>query len=84
MDKVSIIPFKGTDVHILYKKGQLGYSFEYEGKAYGQKVTLNGKSITDITSATFLLFCSVYESWEALQANKSGQEVSLKDATKVA
>jgi hypothetical protein len=69
MDKVSIIPFKGTDVHILYKKGQLGYSFELDGKAYGQKVTLQGKSINDITSATFLLFCSMYESWEALKTN---------------
>lgn len=66
MDKIAIIPFKGTDVHVLYKKGQLGYSFEHNGKTYGQKVTLQGKSIFDIASAAFLIFTSMYESHESL------------------
>lgn len=69
MDKVSIIPFKGTDIHILYKKGQLGYSFEHEKKSYGQKVTLQSRSTSDIVAATFLLFTSASESIESLRAN---------------
>lgn len=67
MDKIAIIPFKDTEVHILYKKGQLGYSFSLDGKTYGQKTTLQGKSVFDIASAAFLLFVSMYESYEQLK-----------------
>lgn len=84
MDKISIIPFRGTDIHILYKKGQLGYSFKHGEETYGQKVTLQSKSINDIVSAAFLLFVSCIESIESLNAKKVEQQVAelLKDESK--
>lgn len=84
MDKVSIIPFKGTDIHILYKKGQLGYSFEFkkpddkEPKAYGQKVTLQGRATADIVSAAFLLFVSASDTIDALQEQIESEALANK------
>lgn len=77
MDKISIIPLRGIDVHILTKKGQLGYSFKFrkptdtEDRSYGQRVTLQGRSHADLISACFLLFASASDTIDALKAESS-------------
>lgn len=67
MNKISTFTFKGRDIDMLYDKGNLAYTFEYEGKQYGYKVEVPSKSVIDIASAAFLLFTNAVETLEVLE-----------------
>jgi hypothetical protein len=69
MDKISTFTLKGQQVDMLYNKGKLAYTFEYEGKSYGQKVEVASRSVIDIASATFLLLENALETIEAVKLN---------------
>ena len=62
---------------ILYNNGFLGYTFEYKGKPYGNKVKVKSRSVIDITSATFLLIENALATYKAL--NKLEQKISLEN-----
>jgi hypothetical protein len=67
MHKVSQITIPGgIEIELYYNKGQLAYSFEYEGKPYGTKVTLPSKSIIDIASVCLVLFTNAQETYKEL------------------
>ena len=55
MNKINTFSLEGFDVEMLYKNGFLAYTFEFNGKPYGQKVKLKSRKVEDVASATFLL-----------------------------
>lgn len=67
MQRISQFTLLETDVNILYRNGQLGYTFEKDGKTFGSKVKLESKSIQDVASATFLLLTNCLETIEAVK-----------------
>lgn len=58
---------KGNKIDVLYSKGKLGYTFEFEGKNYGNAVPLTTSKRNDIISATFLLLENALETYEAVK-----------------
>lgn len=66
MDKINTFTIEGIDIDILFKNGFLGYTFQFEGKPYGQKVKVKSKSVVDITSATFLLIENALATYKKL------------------
>ncbi len=67
MNKILQFTLDGRDIDVLYQNGNIAYTFEFEGKQYGNKVELASKSIIDVTSATFLLFTNALETMAALK-----------------
>lgn len=67
MNPVSLFDYKGTEVSVIYRNGFLGYTFEKDGKTYGNKVKMEGKSIQHISSVAFLLFLSFIETYDDVQ-----------------
>jgi hypothetical protein len=43
MSAIMVVPYKEIDIHLLVTKDKVGYSFEYEGKAYGNQTDLPRK-----------------------------------------
>ena len=72
MNKISTFTLKGMSVDVLYNNKNIGYTFETNGKHYGSKVELPGRSTMDIVSATFLLFENALETIDAV--NKLNNE----------
>lgn len=66
-NEVSLFEYKGIEVSVIYRNGFLGYTFEKDGKTYGNKVKLESKSVQNISSAAFLLFLSFIETYEIVQ-----------------
>lgn len=68
MHRVSQITLpNGLEIELYFHKGQLAYSFEYNGQSYGTKITLPSKSIIDIASACLVLFTNAEETYKELQ-----------------
>lgn len=67
MNKISQFDYKGTEVSILTRNGFIGYTFEKDGKTYGNKIKLEKRDIQSIASVTFLLFLSFIETLEAVE-----------------
>lgn len=70
MNKINTFNLQGFDIDLLFKNGFLGYTFEYEGKHYGNKVKIKSRSVIDITSATFLLIDNALATYKKLNENK--------------
>lgn len=67
MHKVSQITLpNGIEIELYYQKGQLAYSFTYENKPYGTKITLPSKSVLDVASACLILFTNADETYKEL------------------
>lgn len=67
MHKVSQLSLPdGLEIELYYQKGQLAYSFDFEGKPYGTKVTLRSKSVLDIATACMVLFTNAQETYKEL------------------
>lgn len=66
-ETISLFSFKDVEINLLFRNGFLGYTFEKDGKFYGQKVELKSKDVQDIASATFLLFQNAVETYEAVE-----------------
>lgn len=71
MDRISTFTLKGKDIDLLYRNGFLAYTFEHEGKNYGNKVKLASRKVVDVASATFLLLENALSSLENLNDNNS-------------
>ena len=57
----------GLEIELYYRKGQLAYSFDFEGKPYGTKITLPSRTVVDIASACLILFTNAEETYKELQ-----------------
>ncbi len=62
----SRIDYKNIGIDFLEEKGAIAYTFAYEGKNYGNKVTLKGKKRTELMEATCALFINAIETLEEL------------------
>ncbi len=72
MHKVSQLTLpSGLDIELYFQNGKLAYSFDFEGKPYGTKITLASKSILDIATASLILFTNAQETFNEL--NKHGK-----------
>lgn len=67
MNHVSLFEYKGMEVNVIAKNGFLGYTFEKDGKTYGNKVKLEKKDVQSIASIAFLLFLNFVETYDAVQ-----------------
>ncbi len=71
MHKVSQITLpNGLEIELYYQNGKLAYSFDYDGKPYGTKITPPSKSVLDIASACLVLFTNAQETYKELTKNK--------------
>lgn len=67
MHRVSQITLpNGLEIELYYHKGQLAYSFEFEGKPYGTKVTLPTRTVLDIATCCLVLFTNAEETHSEL------------------
>ena len=66
MQKINTFRLEGFDIDILYNNGFLGYTFDFKGKPYGNKVKVKSRSVVDITSATFLLIENALSTYKEL------------------
>jgi hypothetical protein len=69
MNKINTFTLEGFDVDVLYQNGYLAYSFEFDGKPYGQKIKLESKSVVDISTVTFLLLENALATHKKLNEN---------------
>ncbi len=67
MNPVSLFEYKGTEISVIYRNGFLGYTFEKDGKTYGNKMKVENKGIQSVASVTFLLVLNFVETYEAVQ-----------------
>lgn len=70
MTPFSRIDYKDISIDFLKQKGKLGYTFQYEGRNYGNSVLVDKKSEKAIVEATALLFINAISSYEALCKSK--------------
>lgn len=59
--------YKDVDIDILYKNKAVAFTFEIDGKKYGNKVAVPSRKAQDIINASFLLFTNAAESIEAIK-----------------
>ncbi len=70
INEISQFTFKDVDVNLVFRNEMIGYTFEKDGKTYGQKVKPKDKSAQAIASATFLVLLNFVETLEAVQLIK--------------
>jgi hypothetical protein len=70
MNRISQFDYKGTEVSIVTRNGFVGYTFEKDGKTFGNKVKLENKTTQHVASVVFLLFLSFIETLEAVEKIK--------------
>lgn len=66
MTPFSRIDYKDISIDFLKQKGKLGYTFQYEGRNYGNKVECDKKSEKAIVEATATLFLNAISTYEEL------------------
>jgi len=67
MKQVSVINLSDSlEINVLYEKGKLAYTFEHNGKTYGNAIKLDKKSVIDIVSASLLLFTNALQTKQSL------------------
>lgn len=66
MTPFSRIDYKDISIDFLKQKGKLGYTFQYEGRNYGNKVEVDKKSEKALVEATVALFINAINSYEEL------------------
>lgn len=67
MNRINTFTVGGIDIDVLFQNGFLGYTFEFGGKPYGNKVKVKSKSVFDIASATILLVENALATHKKLQ-----------------
>lgn len=70
VNNISQFTYKEVDVNLIFRNGMIGYTFEKDGKTFGQKVKPESKSVHDVMSATFLIVQNFIETLEATQLIK--------------
>ena len=67
MRKISLFNFDGEEFNVLHDKGSLAYTFEIDGKTYGNKVLLQSNSIKDVSDAGFALALNAFDTLQAVR-----------------
>lgn len=49
------------EIDLLFENGKLAYTFQYDGKSYGNAVKIPSRSVDDIASACLVLFTNAVE-----------------------
>lgn len=70
INKVAQFTFKEIEVNLVFRNGMIGYTFEKDGKTFGQKVKPEGESPFQVACATFLVLQNFVETLEAVQLIK--------------
>ena len=70
MQSMMRIPYRGKDITILVDKESVGFSFEWEGKHYGNKTKVSRKR-NELVGAVAVLIINAIESIE-FHENKNG------------
>lgn len=55
------------DISLMYDNGKLAYTFDYDGKQYGNATKLPSKKITDIAATCLILFTNALETRKELE-----------------
>lgn len=55
--------FGNQDVEIMYNRGKIAYTFEVNGRRFGNAVKVEGKKKMDIINAAFLLILNMHETY---------------------
>lgn len=66
MTPFSRIDYKDISIDFLKQKNFLGYTFQFEGRNYGNKVEVADKTDKALIEATATLFINAISSYEAL------------------
>ena len=66
MNRISQFNYKDTEVSLIVRNGFIGYTFEKDGKTFGNKIKLDKRDTQYIASVSFLLFQSFIETLEAV------------------
>jgi hypothetical protein len=67
MRKISLFNFDGEEFNVLHDRGSLAYTFEIDGRTFGNKVKIESKSIKDVSDAAFALALNAFETLQAVR-----------------
>lgn len=56
----------GLEIDLMFNNGKLAYTFEHDGKPYGNAVKIPSKSVVDIATSCLILFTNAQETKKAL------------------
>lgn len=71
MHKVSQLTLpEGLEIELYYQNGKLAYSFTYEDKPYGTKISLPDRTVLSIATACLMLFTNAQETYKELTKTK--------------
>lgn len=73
MTPFSRIDYKDISIDFLKQKNKLGYTFQYEGRNYGNKVEVDKKNEKAIVEATATLIVNAINSYEELRKDGKGE-----------
>lgn len=74
MQIITQINYKETVINFMIQKNFVGYSFEVDGKSYGQKSELKTKKKDEIVAITAALTINAISSYDALKNGKNINE----------
>ena len=66
MKEFSRIDFKEISIDFLEDKGFIGFTFQYEGRNYANKVAVNTRKRKDLVEAIAALFINAISTYEEL------------------
>lgn len=69
MKIINQIKYKETDFNFMVEKNYVGYSFEKDGKSYGQKTELKTKKRNELIATVATLTINAIETLQALNEN---------------
>lgn len=71
MHRVSQITLpNGLEIELYFQNGKLAYSFDFEGKPYGTKITLPSRSVLDLATACLVLYTNAEATYKELTKKK--------------
>lgn len=71
MHKVSQLTLpNGQEIELYYQHGKIAYSFDFDGKPYGTKVTLPDRTVLSIATACLMLYTNAQETYKELSKDK--------------
>lgn len=74
MKRISTITLPGNfDIDLMFDKGKLAYTFQYNNQNYGNAVKIESKKVSDIASACMVLFTNAMDTKSALEFKKELQ-----------
>lgn len=80
MKIISQIPYKGTPLNFMVDKNFVGYSFELDGKPYGQKTELKTKKRDELVGALAALSINAVETFDHLKNGENTNDTTTSGA----